>query len=279
MNQEPKPYTVDHDAERDFYDARAAAGLRLVITDPCLTEQIIPWNYRFFVDVLAKHIGGLDHLEGKRVLDCGCGTGKLAVFLAKWGAMVTAFDISPKSIEICRQVAKKSQVEDRVKAEVGVFEDLDYPKASFDLIMGLSILHHVDIRGAMSQVHRLLKPKGLGLFWENSDRNPIIRILHRYARQLHVKKRGTPTERILGWYDLQVIKKEFGSGVQVYPAPFFFFSLAKEHLFDSRLKSFGRLLEALDHFISDKIPSLRPYSFHQVILVRGIFMESYRPGL
>jgi len=269
MNRAPKTYDVDHDAERDFYDARAVAGLRSVVTHPCLTEQIIPWNYRFFFDVLAERIGGLDHLAGKRVLDCGCGTGKLSVLLAKWGAVVTAFDISPKSIEICRQVAEKSQVEDRVKAEVAVFEDLNYPRASFDLIVGLSILHHVDIHGAMRQVHRLLKPKGFGLFWENSDRNPIIRILHRYARRLHVKKTGTPTERILGWYDLQVIRKEFGLGFRVYPAPFFFFSLAKEHLFQSRLKSFGRLLEELDRFISQKSPCLRPYSFHQVILVRG----------
>lgn len=268
MSRERNKHTVDHEAERQFYDSRAAAGLRSTWTDPYITERAISWNMRFFRDVLEQHIGGMDNLRGKQVLDCGCGTGTLAVLLAKRGALVTAFDISPKSVEICRQVADENQVGDRVKAEAKVFEDLDYPNATFDLVTGLRILHHVDIHGAMKQVHRLLKPQGIGLFWENSDRNPIIRFLHRHARQLHFKKRGTPTERIIGSRDLQAIRRIFDSGVQVYPAPFFFFSLAKERLPDDRLEGLKVVLETFDRLVTCKIPSLRAFSFHQVILVR-----------
>lgn len=42
-------------------------------------------------------------LSGQRVLDAGCGTGALAVELAKRGARVMATDISPTLIELARE--------------------------------------------------------------------------------------------------------------------------------------------------------------------------------
>src|SRR5262245_28043508 len=41
-------------------------------------------------------------LRGKRVLDAGCGTGMLAIDLARRGAHVTAIDLAPTLVELAR---------------------------------------------------------------------------------------------------------------------------------------------------------------------------------
>ena len=50
-------------------------------------------------------------LKPYRVLDIGCGEGKDAVFLAKNGYMVSAFDIAETGIEKARDLAERNHVE------------------------------------------------------------------------------------------------------------------------------------------------------------------------
>ena len=48
-----------------------------------------------------------DDLSGARVLDAGCGTGPMAVALARRGADVYATDVSPSLIELARERAPR----------------------------------------------------------------------------------------------------------------------------------------------------------------------------
>ncbi|MCK5074131.1 MAG: methyltransferase domain-containing protein [Bacteriovoracaceae bacterium] len=48
-----------------------------------------------------------DTVEGKTILDAGCGTGYLSILLAKAGAYVTGIDISPKMISVAKESASK----------------------------------------------------------------------------------------------------------------------------------------------------------------------------
>lgn len=73
-----------------------------------------------------------------RVLDIGCGEGKDAVFFAKCGYAVTAFDESEQGIDKAKRLAEHNQV------EVNFFKaDLfDYrPDTDFDIIFSSGVLH------------------------------------------------------------------------------------------------------------------------------------------
>lgn len=96
-----------------------------------------------------------------KVLEFGCGTGSTAILHAPFVGHILATDISPRMIEIATDKAKADKV-DNLRFEVASIETLDAPDASFDVVLGLSILHLLeDIDAAIDKVVRLLKPGGL----------------------------------------------------------------------------------------------------------------------
>ncbi|PYE50493.1 class I SAM-dependent methyltransferase [Deinococcus yavapaiensis] len=72
---------------------------------------------------------------GERMLDVGCGAGQTAIPAAQAGAIVTGVDIATNLIEHARERARKEQVD--VTFEEGDAEDLQYPDASFDVVLSL----------------------------------------------------------------------------------------------------------------------------------------------
>lgn len=81
-----------------------------------------------------------------RVLEIGCGEGKDAVFLAKNGYLVSAFDAAENGLEKARSLAEQHGVKvDFFKADV-----LDYrPDATFDIVFSSGVLHYIpgELRG------------------------------------------------------------------------------------------------------------------------------------
>ncbi len=75
-----------------------------------------------------------------QVLEIGCGEGKDAVFLAKNGYLVTAFDAAQTGIDKARSLAKRHGVQiDFFQADV-----LDYrPDTSFDIVFSSGVLHYI----------------------------------------------------------------------------------------------------------------------------------------
>lgn len=75
-----------------------------------------------------------------RVLDMGCGEGKDAVFFAKCGYEVTAFDISERGIEKAKKLAEHNKVEVTFfKADI-----YDYrPDTEYDIIFSSGVFHFV----------------------------------------------------------------------------------------------------------------------------------------
>lgn len=75
-----------------------------------------------------------------RVLEIGCGEGKDAVFLAKNGYLVTAFDAAQTGIDKARSLATRHGVQiDFFQADV-----LDYrPDTSFDIVFSSGVLHYI----------------------------------------------------------------------------------------------------------------------------------------
>jgi 2-polyprenyl-6-hydroxyphenyl methylase/3-demethylubiquinone-9 3-methyltransferase len=79
-------------------------------------------------------------VKGKKVLDYGCGSGWLGVYLAKQGARVEGFDVSGRLVEVASLRAEVNGVSHACIFRKMIAEDLEYPDQSFDLVVGISIL-------------------------------------------------------------------------------------------------------------------------------------------
>lgn len=138
------------------------------------------WNaYWSTYTILRRH-----DLRGKRVLVPGCGFGEDAIRLARLGAEVHAFDISPEMAGIAQDRVRHLGVRN-VRIGVMASEALDYPAGCFDHVFLIDILHHVDIPRTMAELKRVLKPGG----WIVGDELYTHGLLQRYVRGSWVVRR------------------------------------------------------------------------------------------
>lgn len=98
-------------------------------------------------------------LEGKRVIDVGCGDGTLAHVLARFGAHVLGVECSP------RQLAKARAAEPvpGVKIVEGVGQSLPADNGSADAVVFFNSLHHIPIAfqaKALAEAARVLRTGG-----------------------------------------------------------------------------------------------------------------------
>ena len=118
------------------------------------------------------------------VLEFGCGTGSTAISHAPHVRRILAVDVSEKMLGIAR---RKAAGVASIDFEQGTIEALEAPDESFDVVLGLSILHLVPDRdAAIAKVRRLLKPGGL--FVSSTacigDTLPAIRLVAPLGRAL-----------------------------------------------------------------------------------------------
>lgn len=101
-------------------------------------------------------------LQGKTVLDLGCGYGWHCKFAAEQGAVrVLGLDLSQKMVEEAISRNQDGQIEYRV---CGI-EDYDYPDSTWDCVVSNLALHYVHhIEEIFRKVHQTLKPDGVFIF-------------------------------------------------------------------------------------------------------------------
>ena len=115
-------------------------------------------------DRFAK-IAGRDGWPYPKVLEIGCGTGFFTLNLMPAGVIGEAWvtDISPGMVGVAQRNAKELGLE--VHGEVCDAETLPFDDASFDLVVGHAVLHHIpDVELALREVLRVLKPGGRLVF-------------------------------------------------------------------------------------------------------------------
>lgn len=74
----------------------------------------------------------IGNLDGARVIEIGCGEGRLTFRYAAAARSVLAIDSSASAIATARD-ALPADLAERVRFEVGTALELDYPAASFDV--------------------------------------------------------------------------------------------------------------------------------------------------
>ena len=120
------------------------------------------------VSYIEQQASGLD---GKRILDVGCGGGILAEALALKGARVTGIDMAELSLKVARLHLHESGLDiDYQLSTVEAFAEQH--EAQFDIVTCLEMLEHVpDPASIITSATRLLKPDGI-LFLSTINRNP-----------------------------------------------------------------------------------------------------------
>ena len=98
-------------------------------------------------------------IDGKRILDLGCGNGRLSINLAQSGNRVTGVDTSEEQIRLARELGS-SATGNPVFLHVQM-EETGLPSASFDLVIVSQSLHHAaKPKEAIAESFRLLVPGG-----------------------------------------------------------------------------------------------------------------------
>jgi ubiquinone/menaquinone biosynthesis C-methylase UbiE len=154
--------------ERSFYNEKGKTSYHLVRR----------WIWRaigeFRRNEEAHH---LYDAAGKDVLDYGCGPGYLTKHLIEEGATsVTGIDVSDAEIEQAQARARENGIADRSRFVVADAHAMDFPDDSFDVIVGDSILHHLELRRALLEIRRVLRPGGRAVFLEPLWHNPLLRL-------------------------------------------------------------------------------------------------------
>ncbi|WP_460965528.1 class I SAM-dependent methyltransferase [Pedococcus soli] len=106
-------------------------------------------------------------VQGRRVLDAGCGSGPLVHDLRARGARVAGFDSSPAMLSLARQ--RLGPDVDLTVADLS--EPLPYADAAFDDVVCSLVLHYLrDWTGPLAELRRVLRPGGRLLLSVNHPR-------------------------------------------------------------------------------------------------------------
>jgi 2-polyprenyl-3-methyl-5-hydroxy-6-metoxy-1,4-benzoquinol methylase len=127
-----------------------------------------------FARLLDRAISG-----NARILDLGCGTGQMSLYLARADRVVVGADLTRTSLQLGAAAARRFRI-DRVQF---VETDLQQPglrRGSFDVVYSSGVLHHTpNPRAAFARIAQLARPGGmivLGLY------NAFARIPFRLRR-------------------------------------------------------------------------------------------------
>ena len=81
------------------------------------------------------------NIEGKRILDIGCGTGRMSLELAQRGARVTGIDFSQTMLDMAKAVARQSGLEDKCTFVLDDFTKHIF-KEKFDISLALGLFDY-----------------------------------------------------------------------------------------------------------------------------------------
>lgn len=168
---------------------------------------------RLLRDRLERNGIPVSEIEGKSVIDVGCGGGRYTVAWRLLGAgKALGYDISATGIADARRRVDSSEI-DNVNFQEGNVLSLPFADNSFDIVYSNGVLHHTtDWQKGVAELVRILKPGGMGwlylienpggLFWDLIE---ILRLVmqdeDKAAARNALRMIGVPANRIFYMLD------------------------------------------------------------------------------
>jgi ubiquinone/menaquinone biosynthesis C-methylase UbiE len=240
---------IRHKKEKEFHD-------QLVESEGKAREKAVKF-YSIQQDARVRYRALLiENCKGKTVLEYGCGPGSSASRCANNGAMVTGIDISPASIEIAK---KENEHDNGITYHVMNAEETTFKDNAFDMIVGTSIIHHLDMKKSYSELKRLLNPSGRAIFLEPMGHNPIVNLYRYFTPNMR-----TDDEHPLKRRDLKQLSRYFHSVEIHYYACLALLAVPFRRFFF--FNGLCRLLQHMDQLLF-KLPGLKYLAWIVVINV------------
>ena len=158
-------------------------------------------------------LGG--YKKGHKLLELGCGTGLFTgkVFHAT-GADITGIDISEDLLVQARQSYPQCRF------QLGDAMNLDFPDGTFDGVYGSSVLHHLNMRKAATEIYRVLRSGGSAVFAEPNMLNPQI-LIQKNVPFIKKALGDSPDETAVVRWRMKSMLEELGfKNVRVFPYDF-----------------------------------------------------------
>lgn len=229
------------------YDEKAAGRFwarRLQSTDPLsavltfdapgeLNQAYDNWERQSLLSLLVLP------LAGKRALDLGAGTGRIALALAREGAHVTALDVSEGMLDYLGRQARKIRVASRIRCVRAPSDEIPSGNRQFDIVTCFGLLEHLPAtvrRRTMLEAFRVLKRSGCLYVVVNNSNCVFLKGKYRLKRQA----KGGYFVALVGLEWLQAVSEKHDMRLNVKASnPFcalvhYYLRPAREALFSSQ---------------------------------------------
>jgi ubiquinone/menaquinone biosynthesis C-methylase UbiE len=194
-------YRIKHEIEHGKFLANNGAGEIWNWESPA---GKVRWVRR--VNMLTNFVEPTSNL-----LELGCGTGYFTKEIVKTKAHVVAIDISPELLAI----AKKNVTEPNVSFCEENAYNMTFKEDQFDYVIGSSVLHHLDITKAISEIYRVLKVGGIMAFTEPNMMNPQI-ALQKNIPYIKRKLGDSPDETaFFRWQIYNLLRKQGFNRIEI----------------------------------------------------------------
>jgi SAM-dependent methyltransferase len=111
------------------------------------------WWFRWRFDLIAQVVGSLTHGRDVRILDAGCGTGQMTKLLENYGTAI-GLDLAPEAIHYAKQRGVRNLVQ-------GSITDPPFKAGSFDCVLALDVIEHVDDDAQiLARLREIVRPGG-----------------------------------------------------------------------------------------------------------------------
>ena len=111
-----------------------------------------------------------------KVLDLGCGTGRLSIQISKKVKEVVGVDFSKEMLNIAKE--KSKQISNIYYKYLAITKKLPFKDKSFDKILSILVVNHIKrLDKLLKEIYRLLKPRGIFVFDTDAGKNTTYRLL------------------------------------------------------------------------------------------------------